>query len=162
MKELLKRVLPMTLTFALGAFLIAALDHSDPSLQFDLPAATVSLPVLPPVKEEIGGGGPSVPRLNVNDIFHVVELDRRAVITARPSPSYTEEARLNGTRGHIRLRAVLRASGEVTNISVLKGLPDGLTERAVEAARQIHFIPAQKDGRAVSQWIIIEYRFNIY
>jgi outer membrane biosynthesis protein TonB len=37
-----------------------------------------------------------------------------------------------------------------------------LTEKAIAAARQIRFQPAQKDGRAVSQWITIEYNFNIY
>src|ERR671939_458012 len=35
-------------------------------------------------------------------------------------------------------------------------------EAAVAAARSIKFIPAQKDGRAVSQYVTIEYNFNIY
>ena len=29
-------------------------------------------------------------------------------------------------------------------------------------ARQIRFEPAQKDGRAVSQHVVLEYDFNIY
>ena len=54
------------------------------------------------------------------------------------------------------------ASGEVTGISVVKPLPDGLTEKAIQAARQIKFRPAQKDGHVVSQYIVLEYNFNIY
>ena len=92
----------------------------------------------------------------------VSEVSRRAVITYRPEPNFTEEARRKNVTGTVRLRAVLTASGQVTNISVLKGLPDGLTERAIEAARRIRFTPAQKNGRAVSQWIVVEYNFNIY
>ncbi|MDT5059855.1 MAG: hypothetical protein QOH63_562, partial [Acidobacteriota bacterium] len=44
----------------------------------------------------------------------------------------------------------------------VSGLPNGLTERAIAAARQIRFTPAMKDGHAVSQYIQIEYNFNLY
>ncbi len=64
--------------------------------------------------------------------------------------------------GTVRLRMLLSANGSVSNISVVKGLPDGLTERAIAAAHQIRFQPAQKDGRTVNQWVVIEYNFNIY
>jgi hypothetical protein len=50
----------------------------------------------------------------------------------------------------------------VQGISVVKGLPDGLTERAISAAKQIRFTPAEKDGRNVSQYVTLEYNFNIY
>jgi hypothetical protein len=50
----------------------------------------------------------------------------------------------------------------VQGISVVKGLPDGLTERAISAAKQIRFTPAEKDGRTVSQYVTLEYNFNIY
>jgi hypothetical protein len=50
----------------------------------------------------------------------------------------------------------------VSGVSVIKGLPDGLTEKAISAAKQIRFSPAQKDGRTVSQYIVLEYNFNIY
>jgi hypothetical protein len=50
----------------------------------------------------------------------------------------------------------------VKYIIVLSGLPGGLTERAVEAARRIKFFPATKDGRPVSMFIQLEYNFNLY
>jgi TonB family protein len=106
-----------------------------------------------------GGGGEGV---DYNRNFKATEVTRKAVITYRPEPNFTEEARKNNVTGVVRLRAVLAASGGVSNISVLKGLPDGLTERAIAAARQIRFTPAQKDGRPVSQYVVIEYNFNIY
>ena len=104
-----------------------------------------------------GGGGPDYTKP-----FKASEVTRKAVITAKPEPSFTEEARKNNVTGLVKLRLLLGSSGQVSNISVVKGLPDGLTERAIAAARQIRFQPAQKDGRAVSQWITIEYNFNIY
>ena len=62
----------------------------------------------------------------------------------------------------VKLRLALRADGTVSDISVVKGLPHGLTERAIEAAKKIRFTPAQREGRNVSQWISVEYNFNIY
>jgi hypothetical protein len=57
---------------------------------------------------------------------------------------------------------VLAADGTVRDITPLSTLPDGLTEQAVAAARDIEFTPAWKDGRAVSQYVTVEYNFNIY
>ena len=55
---------------------------------------------------------------------------------------------------------VLCASGEVTSIDVIEGLPFGLTEEAVEAARGIEFEPAvHREGFLMSQWIRVEYTF---
>jgi TonB family protein len=107
-----------------------------------------------------GGGGGSV--VDYGRPFKQSEVSQRALITFKPEPGFTEEARRNNVTGLVRLRAILSASGEVTNVSVVKGLPDGLTEKAISAARQIKFRPAQKDGRTVSQYVVLEYNFNIY
>jgi TonB family protein len=87
---------------------------------------------------------------------------RRAVIEKRPEPGTTAEARANHTGGVVRLRAILSASGKVTHIEVLQGLPNGLTKKAIEAAKKIKFTPAEKDGHPVSQYVVIEYNFDIY
>ena len=104
-----------------------------------------------------GGGGEDYTRT-----FRQNEVTRKAVLLAKPEPGFTEEARKNNVTGVVRLNMVLSSSGAVTNIRVVKPLPDGLTEKAIAAARQIRFTPAQKDGRAVSQYVTIEYNFNIY
>jgi len=57
---------------------------------------------------------------------------------------------------------ILRASGEVTDIVIIKGLPHGLNDSAVRAAQAIEFEPALKDDQKVSQYIRMEYGFNIY
>jgi len=51
---------------------------------------------------------------------------------------------------------------QTLSISARAGLPYGLTERAIAAARQIKFTPATKDGRPVSMYIQLEYNFNLY
>ena len=108
---------------------------------------------------ESGGAGGEVA---YSRPFRPAEVTRKAVLTAKPEPDFTEEARKNDVEGVVRLRVVLSAKGSVQGIRVVKGLPDGLTEKAIEAARQIRFTPAQKDGRTVSQYVTLEYNFKIY
>ncbi|HSE15809.1 MAG TPA: energy transducer TonB [Pyrinomonadaceae bacterium] len=87
------------------------------------------------------------------------EITTKAQLVEKPEPSFTNEARAKNTSGTVILRVVFTKYGTVENIRVVQGLPDGLTERAIEAAKQIKFIPATKDGRPVSMWMQLEYNF---
>jgi len=60
------------------------------------------------------------------------------------------------------LRLILAADETVKHIEVIKGLPDGLTDKAIAVAEQIKFKPAKKDGKPVSVWVEVEYHFDIY
>jgi TonB family protein len=119
--------------------------------------------------KNLGGGGQGggtgfngEAPIDYNRTFSPREVTQKARILSRPEPQYTEEARKNQVSGTVVLRAVFSSSGQVTGIRAVSGLPYGLTERAIAAARQIRFQPAMKDGRAVSQYIQIEYNFNLY
>jgi TonB family protein len=109
-----------------------------------------------------GGTGRDGSLVDYNRVFNPKEVNQKARILSRPEPQYTEDARKNQVSGTVVLRAVFSSGGQVTNIRTVSGLPYGLTERAIAAARQIRFTPAMKDGRAVSQYIQIEYNFNLY
>jgi TonB family protein len=111
-----------------------------------------------------GGGGPGGGGggTDYNRIFRSGEVTSRARVLDKPEPQYTESARKNQITGTVVLRAVFSSNGSVSNISTIRGLPDGLTERAIAAAKQIRFVPAQKDGHAVSMWMQLEYNFNLY
>ena len=111
--------------------------------------------------------GDGTPRQRARDadggeIYTGREVTRKVVVLSRPQPSYPTRARRNNTRGVVRLRMVLAASGKVENVTVVRGLPDGLSEEAIKAALKIKFEPALKDGVRVSQYVIVEYNFNLY
>ena len=132
------------------------------------PPVVLVEPSPPPTKTELlplnTGQGPEMvdPDAPPKTTFKAREVARKAVIISKPEPGFTEEARRRNTQGTVSLRLILEADGKVSNISLIKTLPDGLTERAIDAARHIMFLPAMKDGRRVSQWVRIEYNFNIY
>jgi TonB family protein len=90
------------------------------------------------------------------------DVDRKARLAMKPEPSYTETARQHGVTGTVVLKCVFARDGRVTNIRIASGLPDGLTEQAINATRKIKFVPAIKDGKFVSMWMQLEYNFNLY
>jgi TonB family protein len=97
-----------------------------------------------------------------DSIFRSSELDVRARIVSKPEPQYTEAARMSQVTGTVVVRAIFSMSGAVEDVTIMRGLPDGLTEKAISAARQIRFIPAIKGGRFVSMRMQLEYNFNLY
>jgi protein TonB len=61
----------------------------------------------------------------------------------------------------VLVRVLVDEDGNVKLIRVIRGLPDGLTEEAITAARQTKFKPAMKDGKPVPFWVGLEINFNI-
>lgn len=105
-----------------------------------------------------GGGDP---RLGGGSGAPATAVDSRPVLLFRPRPLYTEEARKNKIQGVVTARVLVGADGLVKNVRIVRKLPDGLTEQAIQAAYQLKFKAAIKDGRPVSFWVPIEIEFNL-
>jgi TonB family protein len=93
-------------------------------------------------------------------VYRVREVSHAAIVTVKPEPSYTDKARKKRAHGTVEIRAVMKSSGEMKLLNVLKRLPYGLTEQALDAATRIQFKPALLDGKPVSQIILLQYSFN--
>ena len=121
-------------------------------------AVLSSTPATKPQKSRDNGAAASceVP------IFKENEVDKKAQITLKPEPDYPKEARPHRVSGTVILSIVLCRSGKVTDIKPIVRLPFGITEKAIEAARRIEFIRAEKGEQPVSQRLHIEYYFYPY
>jgi TonB family protein len=93
-------------------------------------------------------------------VFGDGEVQKRARIVDSPAAIYTDEARADKLKGDVRLRMVLASDGTVRNVFPIKSLSRGLTESAVEAARQIKFQPAIRNGGPASQFVTFVYEFK--
>jgi TonB family protein len=100
--------------------------------------------------------------LKDKEVFTGNEVTTKARVLNKPEPSYPLAARENRVSGAVILRGVFAADGTVQHLLVLQGLPHGLTEECLKAARQIKFTPASIDGREVSTLIQLEYNFSFY
>ncbi len=85
----------------------------------------------------------------------------KPTILYREKAKYTDEARDNGVQGVVLLQIVFHVNGTITDIKIIRGLPHGLNEKAIEATRRIRFKPAMKDGKPVSVRGTVEFTFNL-
>lgn len=83
-------------------------------------------------------------------------------ILSKPRPGYTDEARQNNVRGTVILRVTFLANGSIGSVSTVKGLPYGLTEKAIAAARNIRFTPPMRNGQAYTVNKVVHFNFTIY
>lgn len=109
------------------------------------------------------GGGLSSNNAGLGDGVEIFEATYtlQPRILSKVKAAYTEEARQNGIRGAVILNVVFGADGHIYNIQIIRGLPQGLTETAIEAAKKIKFRPAIKNGTPVNVRMQVVYEFNL-
>jgi len=82
-------------------------------------------------------------------------------ILSKPRPQYTAEGRSLKLEGDVVLDLVFLANGTVQVSHVVSGLGHGLDEAAVQAAQQIKFKPAKRDGEAVDFPVRVRIEFRL-
>lgn len=115
-----------------------------------------------PARNENRGGSQPAASQECGPLYKMSEVEVKPRIRSKPNPSYTEEARRKGVSGRVVVSAVLCRTGEVGDVEVIEGLPHGLSEEAVKAARRIKFEPARKDDERVSVRVRVLYDFEVY
>ena len=75
-------------------------------------------------------------------------------------PKYTEAARRARIQGVVILEAIIDREGRVGSTRVLKGLPMGLDQEAIDAVNQWTFKPATRGGEPVAVYftLIVEFK----
>jgi periplasmic protein TonB len=106
----------------------------------------------------MGGGDP---RLGGGSGAPATSVDQQPILLNNPQPRYTEEARKNKIQGTVLVRVLIGSDGTVKRVVVVRPLPDGLDEQAIQAAYQLRFKPAMKSGQPVSFWKPVAIEFNL-
>jgi TonB family protein len=91
-------------------------------------------------------------------VVPVVYAPRR---THYEPPRYTPVAQRARVQGEVVLELTVGADGRVTHVEVLRGLPHGLSQQAVAAARRWRFEPAHCRGVAVETRVEYRVRFSL-
>jgi TonB family protein len=76
-------------------------------------------------------------------------------------PVYTELARRARVTGTVIAEAIIDEKGDVTNVRVLKGLPMGLDQSAVDAVKMWKFKPALLKGQPVKVYYVLTVNFQV-
>ncbi|HQU83947.1 MAG TPA: energy transducer TonB [Pyrinomonadaceae bacterium] len=83
-------------------------------------------------------------------------------ILSRPRPLYTDIARFYNIEGTVTLKVTFLGTAKIGAITVVGKLPFGLTNSAIEAARQIQFEPLTYNEKPVNVTKTVQYSFTIY
>jgi protein TonB len=78
-----------------------------------------------------------------------------------PNPLYPEAARRARIQVVVVLECVIGKTGSVQSVKVLRGLPLGLTESAVDAVKKWKFEPSTLNDKPVEVLYILTVRFNL-
>jgi TonB family protein len=152
----------------------------DPKLPAIAPAKTralkdltiVDLQAEPPPEEEpaveeaspLGGAAPSPepPGRALPPVAAVPEggIEPPALIS-KVEPDYPDAARRAGVEGTVELEISIDASGRVTRVEVLRGLPLGLSEAAADAVRQWVYRPARNSQGPIASRKLVRIRFEL-
>jgi tetratricopeptide (TPR) repeat protein len=95
---------------------------------------------------------------NDETIVSTKEATTRLRILSKPPPKFSD-TRAAGTS---ILRAVFGSDGTVKHVLVLRRVEPLFDQDCIDAARKIQFVPANKDGRAVSTILQIEYNRQFF
>lgn len=98
----------------------------------------------------------------VDEVYTAKEVDRKAVITNRREldPERLGAATDCRSGARVVVKAILRKSGQVTDINVIKAASCSLDEKAAKIVSYAKFKPAMKRGVPVSQYIDVTYEFR--
>jgi TonB family protein len=106
------------------------------------------------------GGGPTTGPGD-DDVWRASAM-LKPTILYKERASYTEDARQQRIQGTVVLSVIFSADGQLRDIRTVRGLPHGLTESAIAAARRIRFNPAVRNGQPVSVRSVLEFNFTLY
>jgi TonB family protein len=85
----------------------------------------------------------------------------RPEILLTTRPKYTELARRARISGVVVVEAVIDEQGNVTDTRVLKELPMGLSQAAVDAIQTWKFKPAAREGKSVPVYYVLSVNFQV-
>jgi protein TonB len=117
------------------------IEMPDTDLLFDIPEG-------PPPSE------PSGPIHVGGDVQAPVKINA-------PQPQYTEIARKARIQGVVIVQAIIDKDGNVQNVKLLKGLPMGLDQAAVDAIKKWRFQPATLNGKPVTVYYNLTVNFTL-
>jgi TonB family protein len=111
-----------------------------------VPAMTTSAPAQTKDAEETVQAGPDV------------EMPR---LLREVKPQYTERALREKVQGEVTLQCIVRTTGRVTDIKVVRSLDPDLDKAAVDAASQWEFEPGKRKGKPVNVQVTITVAFTL-
>lgn len=132
-------------------------DEPEPIREIEQEETEIDVPDTDVLWDIPSGPPPSEPEGPIMVVGDVVPPEK----VNAPPPVYTEIARKARVQGVVIVQAIIDKDGDVTNVKVLKGLPMGLEDAAVDAVKRWKFRPATLNGKPVAVYYNLTVNFRI-
>ncbi|HLT46707.1 MAG TPA: energy transducer TonB [Rubricoccaceae bacterium] len=135
-----------------------------PAVELHLDARAAPPPPPPPPAPRESAPPPPEPEPEVEEpeVFVVVEQMPELIGgLASIRPVYPPMEKMAGIEGRVYLEFVVLEDGTVSDVTVMRGVTDGLDAAAVEAVSQARFTPGRQRGRPVRVRMSIPVTFRI-
>lgn len=136
-------------------------DEPEPLEVEDLPLPEIELPETDAMVFGIPDAPPASQGLSHGDVLQVGSGVTAPEKLHAPQPRYSEDARKGRVQGVVILQAIIDAMGNVAEVEVLKGLPLGLTDSAIETVKGWRYKPATLDGKPVAVYLNLLINFSL-
>lgn len=136
-------------------------DDPEPILIEELVELDLELPEVDPTVFGIPDAPPTATAFGHGDVMQLGGGVVKPVKLSGDHPLYSEEARKGRIQGVVILQAIIDAMGNVSDIDLLKPLPLGLSESAIETVKLWRYKPATLDGKPVSVYMNILVNFSL-
>ena len=93
--------------------------------------------------------------------FSLNAISTPPVLIHKVEPEYSDEARRARFNGTVIIKIVIDATGQPTNLEVVRSPGLGLGERALQSVAKWRFRPGQKDGKPVAVQATVEVNFSL-
>ncbi len=136
-------------------------DDPEPLEVEELPLPEIELPATDADVFGIPDAPPGIETFGDGDVLQVGGGVTAPEKIFAPQPRYSEDARKGRVQGVVILQAIVDAMGNVSEVQVLKGLPLGLTESAIETVKGWRYKPATLDGKPVAVYLNLLINFSL-
>lgn len=82
-------------------------------------------------------------------------------IISKLEPAYSDEARMAGLMGTVKLKGIVGTDGWAADLQVVQGLGMGLDENAIDCVRQWRFKPGTKAGQPADVVMTVDVPFHL-
>lgn len=93
--------------------------------------------------------------------FEPALITEPPVIQGFPDVDYPEAARKNGVEGTVKVTLTMTETGAVSDITVVEGLPFGVSEAVAAGMKKFKFTPAKFNDKPVALKMSIDYTISI-
>jgi TonB family protein len=91
-----------------------------------------------------------------------VPVEKEPVVVKKVDPKYPELALRAGIEGVVWVKIWITSDGKPKDVQIMKTDNHVFDQSAIDAAKQFVFTPAMKDGKPISVWVSVPFKFKLW